>query len=85
VNRGPAGVNLAAFDRVLFALGFQLDALDLPPVDAPAAIVALAAKRWTAKQGKDFAGADALRQELTAAGWNMKDAKDGYSLEPLKK
>jgi cysteinyl-tRNA synthetase len=47
--------------------------------------VALAAKRWTAKQSKDFAGADALRQELTAAGWSMKDAKDGYSLEPLKK
>jgi len=84
VNRGPAGVNLAAFDRVLFALGFQLDALDLPPVEAPAAIVTLAAKRWAAKQSKDFAGADAFRQELTAAGWNMKDAKDSYRLEPLK-
>jgi len=70
---------------VLFALGFQLDALDLPLGDVPVAIVALAAKRWTAKQSKDFAGADALRQELTAAGWSMKDAKDGYSLEPLKK
>ncbi len=85
VNRGPAGVNLAAFDRVLFALGFQLDALDLPLGDVPVAIVALAAKRWTAKQSQDLAGADALRQELTAAGWSMKDAKDGYSLEPLKK
>jgi cysteinyl-tRNA synthetase len=84
VNRGPAGVDLAAFDRVLFALGFQLAALDLPPVEAPAAIVTLAAKRWAAKQAKDFAGADAYRQELTTAGWNMKDAKDGYSLEPLK-
>lgn len=84
VHRGPAGVDLAAFDRVLFALGFQLDALDLPPVEAPTAIVTLAAKRWAAKQAKDFAGADAFRQELTAAGWNMKDAKDGYSLEPLK-
>ena len=84
VHRGPAGVDLAAFDRVLFALGFQLDALDLPPVEAPTAIVTLAAKRWAAKQAKDFAGADAFRQELTAAGWNMKDAKAGYSLEPLK-
>ena len=36
----------------------------------------------------DIAGnttaADALRRELTAAGWSMLDRKDGYSLEPLK-
>ena len=38
-----------------------------------------------AKQAKDFATADALRQDLAAAGWSMLDRKDGYSLEPLKK
>ncbi len=85
VNRGPAGVDATAFDRVSFALGFKLDALDLPKATAPAAITALAEKRWAAKQAKDFAGADALRKELTAAGWTMLDRKDGYSLEPLKK
>ena len=31
-----------------------------------------------------FSTADALRKELTAAGWSMLDRKDGYSLEPLK-
>ena len=85
VNRGPAGVDAAAFDRVLFALGFKLDVLDLPKASVPAAITALAEKRWAAKQAKDWAGADALRKELTAAGWNMKDAKDSYTLEPQKK
>jgi cysteinyl-tRNA synthetase len=45
----------------------------------------LAEKRWAAKQSKDFATADALRKELTAAGWSMLDGKDGYKLEPIKK
>jgi cysteinyl-tRNA synthetase len=38
-------------------------------------------KRWAAKQAKDFAAADALRAEIGAAGWQMLDRKDGYSLE----
>ena len=53
--------------------------------DIPKEITALADKRWAAKTAKDWAAADALRKELTAAGWNMKDGKDGYTLEPLKK
>jgi cysteinyl-tRNA synthetase len=52
---------------------------------APAEVNALAEKRWAAKKAKDFKGADALRAELTAAGWSMLDGKDGYKLEPLKK
>jgi cysteinyl-tRNA synthetase len=50
----------------------------------PGNITALAEKRWTAKKAKDFAAADALRTELTAAGWSMLDGKDGYKLEPIK-
>ena len=46
---------------------------------------AIAEKRWAAKQAKDWNGADAFRKELAAAGWNMKDAKDSYTLELLKK
>ena len=85
VNRGPQGVELAAFDRVLFALGMKLDAPVAPKADIPADIADLAAKRWAAKQAKDFAAADTLRKELTAAGWSMLDRKDGYSLEPVRK
>jgi cysteinyl-tRNA synthetase len=84
-NRGPAGISLAAFDRVMFALGLKLDAPAAPKAEAPADIKALAEKRWATKQAKDFAAADALRKELTAAGWSMLDRKDGYSLEPAKK
>lgn len=85
VNRGAAGVDTPAFDRVMFALGLDLTAPAAPKAEAPAAVTALAEKRWTAKQAKDWAAADALRAEITAAGWAMLDRKDGYSLEPLKK
>ena len=84
VNNRGLKVNAAAFDRVMFALGLDLQAV-APTVAAPAAVTALAAKRWAAKQAKDFATADALRKELAAAGWSMLDRKDGYSLEPTKK
>ncbi len=84
VNRGSAGVDAATFDRVMFAFGLNLTATKTK-TSAPAEILALADKRWAAKQAKDFAAADALRKELAAAGWSMLDRKDGYSLEPIKK
>jgi cysteinyl-tRNA synthetase len=80
----PADINAALFDRAMFALGLDLSARPAR-ISAPAEILALAEKRWTAKQAKDFATADALRKEIAAAGWSMLDRKDGYSLEPLKR
>ncbi|MDD3179172.1 MAG: cysteine--tRNA ligase [Opitutaceae bacterium] len=85
VKRGPHGVSKEACDKALFALGLKPDFVARPQKDAPSEIIALADKRWAAKQAKDFATADALRKELTAAGWAMLDGKDGYKLEPLKK
>jgi cysteinyl-tRNA synthetase len=70
--------------NLVFALGLNL--FPTKKVDkAPSGIEALAEKRWAAKQAKDFAGADALRKELTTAGWSMLDGKNGYKLEPIKK
>ncbi|AOS45637.1 Cysteine--tRNA ligase [Lacunisphaera limnophila] len=85
INRGPAGVDAAAFDRVMLALGLNLAASEAAKTDVPAEITALADRRWAAKQAKDWAAADVLRKELTAAGWSMLDGKDGYKLEPVKK
>jgi cysteinyl-tRNA synthetase len=77
--------DLAAFERVAFAFGLKIESAVVAKVAVPAEVTALAEKRWAAKQAKDFATADALRKELTAAGWSMLDRKDGYSLEPAKK
>jgi cysteinyl-tRNA synthetase len=85
INRGATDSSLVAFERVIFALGLDLTEPVVAKTEIPAEITALAEKRWAAKQAKDFAGADALRKELTVAGWSMLDRKDGFSLEPVKK
>ena len=85
VNRRGGEVDAQSFDRAMFALGLDLKEVAAPKADIPAEIKALAEKRWAAKAAKDWSGADALRKEITAAGWNMKDARDSYTLEPTKK
>ncbi len=84
VNRRELQADAGSFDRVMTALGLKLDAPVATKSEIPTAILALAEKRWAAKLAKDYATADALRKELTAAGWSMLDRKDGYSLEPSK-
>jgi cysteinyl-tRNA synthetase len=75
----------ASFERVMSVLGLDPNAGAPPGASAPDAVAALASRRWEAKKAKDFAAADKLRGEITAAGWSMLDGKDGYRLEPAKK
>ncbi len=71
------------FAFLLYALGLDLHAEpESKPSEVPAEIRRLADERWEAKKSRDFAQADALRQELTEAGWKVLDRKDGYDLEP---
>lgn len=84
IKQGTADVDAATFDRVMFGLGLDLTVAEEAAVEIPAEITALAEKRWAAKQAKDWSAADALRGEITAAGWTMKDRKDGYDIEKLK-
>ena len=48
--------------------------------DAPAEVVALAERRVEARAGKDFAEADRFRDEIEAAGWDVRDDADGFRL-----
>jgi hypothetical protein len=48
--------------------------------DAPPDVVALAERRAAARAAKDFATSDALRDEIAAHGWLVKDTADGWSL-----
>jgi cysteinyl-tRNA synthetase len=52
--------------------------------EAPAAVVELAEQRREARGAKDFAGADRLRDEIEAAGWEVRDVAElpGYRLVP---
>ncbi len=46
--------------------------------DIPQQVQDLAEKRWQAKQNKDWATADALRNQLDLLGYTIKDNKDGF-------
>ncbi len=71
---------LDAFGSLLYALGLQLFTVEAPAADAPEEILALAQQRWEAKQARDWAKADALRDEMLAAGWVVKDSKEGFEV-----
>lgn len=51
--------------------------------EVPKEIVALSERRQTAKAEKDFATADALRQEIEAAGYELRDTKDGPVIKKM--
>jgi cysteinyl-tRNA synthetase len=50
--------------------------------DAPAAVSALASARQRAREARDFAEADRLRDEIAAAGWDVRDVAGGFELVP---
>ncbi len=73
----------SGFAVLMFAFGFELLEPEAAPVgEAPEEVKTLAQQRWEAKQNKDWAAADDLRDKITAAGWTVKDAKDGFELLP---
>lgn len=76
------------FCALCLALGIDpwcLTSSKQEPEIIPEAIRVLAERRWQAKLEKNWAQADALRQELADHGWQMKDEKDRYHLSPQKK
>ena len=74
------------FDRVLAFLDVD-DAIraaeEKPAQDVPAEILELAQKRAEAKKAKDFATADAIRAQINAAGWAVKDTPAGPEFSKL--
>ena len=78
----PAAAAVAAVTvrEIASALGLELqDTTDA----VPAEIQALVERRREARTGKDFALADKIRDELTAAGWTVEDGADGAVVRPL--
>jgi hypothetical protein len=50
----------------------------------PAEVHDLAVRRVQARQARDFAAADALRDEIAASGWTVTDGPDGFSLTQVE-
>ena len=72
-----------AFHKLIFALGYDLSEVivEKPKTEAPEEVMELAKARWEAKQSKDWAAADDLRDRVQAKGWKILDCKDGFALE----
>ncbi len=83
LSPAEARADLSGLAKILFALGIRLFTTEKKAEEVPADVAALGARRWAAKQSKDFAGADALRLELEKLGWKSLDRKDGYTLARL--
>jgi len=67
-------------------LARALDAFGLASLaeqqEAPPDVVQLAERRQQARAARDFEEADRLRAEIEAAGWEARDAADGFQLVP---
>jgi cysteinyl-tRNA synthetase len=50
--------------------------------EAPPEVMELARQRQEARAARDFDEADRLRAEIEAAGWEARDAADGFQLVP---
>lgn len=80
-DAATAKTNWLSLWFVLEALGLTLPIPESEVITAvPADIQALAQQRWDAKSAKDWATADALRKQLEAAGWLIKDSKEGFTV-----
>ena len=52
--------------------------------EAPAEVAALAAERQRAREARDFAEADRLRDAIASAGWEVRDVQGGFELVPTR-
>jgi cysteinyl-tRNA synthetase len=77
-----AGAPRGDLDHALERLVSRLDVLGLAGLDAvadgpPAEVAALAEERDAARAARDFTRADALRDEIAALGWDVRDTPQG--------
>ncbi|HET9105140.1 MAG TPA: cysteine--tRNA ligase [Solirubrobacteraceae bacterium] len=82
-NRNPAGTVGDADLRGMLDV-FGLTGLLRADGEVPAQATALLAAREQARAQRDFARSDALRDELRALGWEVRDGPDGPGLVPVR-
>ena len=54
-----------------------------PAAEIPAEVLALAEQRKEARKAKDFAKADALRDQIAALGWQIKETRQGTEITKI--
>ena len=69
---------LLDFDKVL---GLKIDEKDEEKIELPEEIKKLVEQRKQARQDKNWALSDELRDKIVSLGYNIKDTKDGMKIE----
>jgi cysteinyl-tRNA synthetase len=80
-NRRPEQLGDADLREMLTVLG--LENLLERAATAPPDLVELARERERAREQRDFARADALRDEIAGRGWEVRDKPGGFDLIAL--
>ena len=75
-------LGVGALADMLRLLGLE-SLLETRDPDAPDELRRLAEERDAARAARDFERADAIREELAAQGWEIRDTPDGAKLVPL--
>ena len=70
------------FEILMYCLGLRLGTGKIKK-EVPDEIKELAQTRWQLKLEKKFDEADKIRKKISELGWNVKDSKDGYSIEMM--
>jgi cysteinyl-tRNA synthetase len=81
-NRAGAGVGDADLREMLDVLGLE-DLLEAQVPEPPAYAVGLRDARERARQARDYAAADRLREDLRDLGWEVRDNPEGPELLPI--
>ncbi len=87
LSRGEAVSAWESFRAVIETLGLVLplgegEGGGEQAAEVPEEICRLAEERWEARQSKDWAASDSLRDRLADQGWVVQDGKEGYTLTP---
>ncbi len=73
----------ASLRALLMVWGITLPCDEAAPSVVPPEIRALAEARQAARARRDWPEADALRDQLAAAGWSLSESSGGHELRPL--
>ena len=79
-DTASAGSAAAAASEIAATLGLKLHSA---AAEVPAEIQDLAAQRTAAREAKDYAKADEIRDQMAAAGWTVEDSADGPVVLPI--
>lgn len=82
VNKNDAARTIVEMDKVL-GLRLQLHIASNAELEVPSEVITLIEERAKLKSEKDYAGADEVRDKITALGFEVMDTPQGPSLKSL--